>query len=48
MREEAAIAEESGKVDISDILKQNISEDDVSDIEIGTDTSEDNQRDNLL
>jgi len=42
LKEESEIAEESGKVDISDILKQNISEDDVSDIEIGTDTSEDN------
>ena len=42
LKEQSAIAEESGKVDISDILKQNISEDDVSDIEIGTDTSEDN------
>ena len=42
LKEESAIANESGKVEISDILKQNISEDDVSDIEIGTDTSEDN------
>ena len=41
LKEESAIAEESGKVEISDILKENISEDDVSDIEIGEENTDD-------
>ena len=37
LKRQRDIAEETGKTDISDELKQNISEDDVSDIEIGED-----------
>jgi len=44
LRRQRDIAEETGKTDISDVLKQNISEDDVSDIEIGEVNSMENRK----